>query len=437
MNKRLSFVLAILFFARTFFSEIPLAPNLSLSPSIESSAGFLIYETGNESWFHTEKFNARLNILSDKKEEQSAVSMEARYLYGKSDRTDLNGKLHFGSAKFAFEKEFFKIRAGGGIFGIPQNFCILKDKPRFILNDSRGFFATTGGNIKFNFFDNDWNIDADFVFGRANVASGDMYYFYGRADDFLLFGGKAAINAPFGISFFTLAGNLEFNLKTDKNKRVGNLDASICAFYLAKEFHFRLADYFSIKPFAGYAQLSANGSAWLTSVNQTYFLFPFKYAGGNFDGKIHFISAGLSFDIKKGGFAFSLDFIYLASIKNSISGIYAYQFKKSVFFDGSSDIGCIQFPDTAGSHIFAGIMEASYKFNLHKNFVPTIKISKIFAAAILNEETKNFMNGDSSYTTATVPSSQPYANSDNSSSIMEMIKSALLSGTYVSIKIDF
>ena len=82
-------------------------------------------------------------------------------------------------------------------------------------------------------------------------------------------------------------------------------------------------------------------------------------------------------------------------------------------------------------------MEASYKFNLHKNFVPTIKISKIFAAAILNEETKNFMNGKSTYTTATVPSSQPYANSDNSSSIMEMIKSTLLSGTYVSIKIDF
>ncbi len=408
MNKRLSFVLAILFFARTFFSEIPLAPNLSLSPSIESSAGFLIYETGNESWFHTEKFNAKLNILSDKKEEQSAVSMEARYLYEKSDRTDFNGKLHFGSAKFAFEKDFLKIRAGGGIFGIPKNFCILNEKPRFILNDSRGFFSTTGGNIKCNFFDNDWNIYAEFVFGRANVASGDMYYFYGRADDFLLFGGKAAINAPFGISFFTLAGNLEFNLKTD-----------------------------TIKPFAGYAQLSANGSAWLTSVNQTYFLFPFKYAGGNFDGKIHFISAGLSFDIKKGGFAFSLDFIYLASIKNSISGIYEYQFKKSVFFDGSSDIGGIQFPDTAGSHIFAGIMEASYKFNLHKNFVPTIKISKIFAAAILNEETKNFMNGKSSYTTATVPSSQPYANSDNSSSIMEMIKSALLSGTYVSIKIDF
>lgn len=436
MKKHFIIVLALFFCAGTIFSEIALSPNLSIAPSIESRVGFLLYETDNASWFHTERVNTDIHIHSEQPKKRCVVSMGARYLYGISDRTDINGSLHLGSVNAAFSKKFFQVRASFSALRVPHELKILSGEPRLILNDSSAIFPSLGGKIKFHLFDKEWNLDGDFLFGKANVASGDLYYLYGRPNNLLLLGGKTVINAPYGISFLSLGGRLFTDLSTDKNINAANFNISICAFYFAKEFHFPLADCFSIKPFAGYVQLSANGSTWLTPANQTYSLFPFKYVGGDFDGKIHFLSAGLSFDIKKGGFAFSLDFVYLACIKNTLSGRYAYQFKKNIFFDGSSDEAAIPFPNTAATHFFAGVMEASYRFNIHKNFIPTIKITKMIAAAILNQETDDFINGTDSSTYSTVSDPQ-ITISDSGPSTAEIIKRALLSGTSVAIKIEF
>ena len=261
-----------------------------------------------------------------------------------------------------------------------------------------------------------------------------MYYFYGRPDNFILAGGKTTITAPYGISFFSLAGNLSADLDTDTDIDVGNLKNSLCAFYLAKEFQIEVADYFSIKPFVGYAFFSSNGSILLTPANQTYSLFPFKHVGGDYDVQMHFLSTGFSLGIKKGGFSFSFDFLYLVCIQNNNSGKYSYQFKKNLFFDGSSGKDDIHFPNMAGSHIFAGVMEASYRFNTLRHFVPTIKITKIIVAAILSPEAIDFLSeASSSY--STVSDSSPTNSEDPSFS--EIIKRALLSGTSIAIKIEF
>ena len=438
MKKRLFTVLALFLCAGTAFSQIALGSALALSPSIESRAGFLLYESDNASWFHTERFDASLAINSENPKKRRAFSIGGRYLYANSDRADLNGALRLGYADTAFESGFFKVRAGGGAFAIPDELKILSGTPRFSVADSSGLFAWTGGKADFRLFEKDWNISADFLFGKANVASGDMYYFYGRPDNFLLFGGKASVAAPFGISFFALAGGLFVDVNTSEDASVGSLSASLCAFYLAKEFELPLADGFSIKPFAGYARLRANGSGWLTSATQTYSFFPYRYVGGGFDEEAHFVSAGTSFFVKKGGFKFTLDFVYLFCFQNNYSGSYAYQYKKSIFFNGSSDTGSLDMPDVAGSHLFAGIMEASYRFKVHKHFVPTIKLTKMIAAAILSQDTLDFLDGaSSSYSTVSVPPSSPAASSSGGSSTMETIKSALLSGTSVSVKIEF
>ena len=435
MKYRLIVVLALFLNAGTIFSEIALGPDLSLAPSIESRAGFLLYETDNASWFHTERLSTGLSICSNQPKKRCDISLGARCLNANSDRTDFNGALHFGLVDAAFSKSFFEVRARFGAFKIPRALKILSGEPRFSLNDSGGLFASTGGTIKFHLFDKEWKAGADFVFAKANVASGDLYYFYGRPDNFLLFGGKAEFEAPFGISFFALGGALSADLTTNDDIGVGNLAASLCALYLAKKFQLPVADCFYIKPFAGYVRLSANGSAWLTPANQTYPLFPFKYAGGDFDSQMHFLSAGFSFDVKKGGFEFSLDFVYLACVKSEFSGKYAYKFKNNLFFDGNSGADAIFFPDTAGSHLFAGIMEASYRFNIHKHFIPTIKLTKVIAAAILNDETIDFINGAfSSYSTVSGPSSP---SSSSGPSTTEIIARALLSGTSLAVKIEF
>lgn len=435
MKKRLLAVLALLFSVGTAFSEINLAPKLSLCSSIESQFGFLLYETNNSSWFHTEKLDAELFVNSDYPQERHSISLGAQYLYGKSDRTDFNANLHFGSINTIFSKDVYQVKLGFSAFSVPNSIQILNGKPRFILKDSNGIFGVIGGKVKMYLFEKEWSVSADFLFGNANVASGDMYYFYGKPNNFVLFGGKSIITAPYEISLFLMGGALSIDLDTNENTKLGNIDASIFALFLAKEIQFQLADFFSIMPFVGYAHLYANGSAKLTSANQTYSLFPFKYIGGCFDEEMHFLSAGTSFIIRKGGFNFSLNFLYLFCVKNNNSGSYSYQYKKNLFFDGSSDAGELFLPDAAGSHIFAGILEASYKFSVHKHFMPTIKITKIIAAAILSPETFDFINGAfSSYSNVSGPSSE---NFNTSPSTGEIVKRALLSGTCISVRIDF
>ena len=362
------------------------------------------------------------------------LSVGGRYLYGKSNRSECNGVMHFGSGDISFTRDFYQVRAGFGAFTFLDEVQILRGKPRFFLYDSHGIFATAGGELNFSLFDQEWKISTDLFFGHGRVENGDMYYFYGRPDNFFIFGGRANLSAPYGFSLFTLGGNLSLDMSTQTNTIVGDCNATLAAFFLAKEFLLPVADTFSIIPFAGYVYLSAYGKTWLSSENQTYALFPYKFVGGHFDEDIHFFSVGNSLAIKKGGCNFSVDFLYLFCFRNTASGEYAYQFKKNLFYDGSAENGNLPLPDTAGIHIFAGNIEISYRFAVHKHLTPTIRLSKMIAAAILNQATTDFLHtAFSSYSTVT--SSAASDSSADESHTAETIKKALLSGTSLSIKI--
>ena len=435
MRKSILIVLALLLNARTIFSEIILTPDMSLSSSIESRFGFLLYETDNNSYFHSGHFNADLLVHSKKPQDQCNILVDVRYLYGNSDRSDFDGTLHFGSINTAFSKKSFQIRMGFGTFKFPETTQILSEKPCFKFNNIDGYFLTIGGMFRFNFNDKDWKVSADLLFGKADIANGDMYYFYGRPDNFVLFAGKTTVTGPYGISIISFGGNLSESITTNERISVGNDEISIFAFYLSKKIQFSLADYFSIIPFAGYVYLSSTGTVLLTTANQTYSLFPFKYVGGNYDIQMHFLSTGISFSVRKGGFNFKFDFFYLVCIENKASGRYSYKFKKNILFDGESGDDKILFPNTVGTHIFAGMIEASYSFNTLKHIVPTVKITKVIAAAILTKETTDFLNGvSSSHSTVSETSA---SSSDNDLPASELIKRALLSGTSVAIKIEF
>ncbi len=429
--KRCFLIVPVLFVcAGTIFSEITFSPDISLSPSLDSRFGFLLYENDNLSWFHTERLDATL------KARDNTFSLGGRYLYGKSPHALCNGNMHAGSADFTFSRDFYTVRAGFGAFTFPDAIQVLKGKPKFSLKDSGGFFATTGGTLDFSLFGKEWSIAADFLFSKANVESGDMYYFYGNPDSLFLFGGKSSLFMPYGFELFGFGGYFSTELNTSKKTTVGNLYAHMISFFVAKSFSVSLLDSFSVKPYVGYVYLSATGDTMLTSKNQTYSLFPYKYIGGEFDEGMHFISLGNSFALKKGGFDFSLDFLWLFCVKNTASGTYTYLFKENLFFDGSSDSGNLPLPDTGGIHIFAGIAEVSYRFSVHKHFVPTLRLTKMIAAAILNKETTDFLHSAfSTYSTVSTPSSG--SSSDDSSFDTEMLKKALLSGTSISLKIEF
>ena len=429
MKKCFLIVPVFVFCAGTIFSEIALSPAILLSPSIDSRFGFLLYEKDASSWFHTERLDAVL------KTPVGSFSLGGRYLYGDSPHALCSGSLHAGSVDFAFSRNFYTVRAGGGAFSFPDTIQVISREATFKVQDFDGLFATLGGTIDFCLCNEEWSVTTDILFGKAGIKSGDMYYFYGNPDHFFLFGGKTTLSMPYGFTLFGFGGVFSADLHTDKNQTVGKLDAGIASAFAAKTFLFPLLDVFSVKPFVGYVYLSVAGDTMLTSASQTYALFPYKYIGGEFTEGIHFLSVGNSFALNKGGFAFSLDFLWLFCFKNTTSGTYLYQFKKNIFFDGSSDSGNLPLPDTTGIHIFAGIAEVSYKLVVHKHFSPTVRLTKMIAATILNQKTSDFLHtAFSSYSTVSSPT--PDDSSNASSFGTEMLKRILLSGTSVSVKIE-
>ena len=426
MKKCFLTVPALFFLAGTVFSEISLSPGLSLSAAIDSRTGLLFYEKGGSSGFLMETMDA------DLKTKDCCLSLGGRYLYGKSPHNVLKGSLSAADLKLSFSKDFYTLRAGGGSFSLPGALKILGGKPRFNLDDTVGFFLTMGATADFYFLDERWSLAADGLFGKAGAESGDMYYFYGKPDKALLLGGRAKLSSPLGFELLGFGGCLGADLETDKAVTIGKSDARLGSLFLAKTFSFPCLDLFSLKPFAGYAYLSLSGNALLTAESQTYALFPYRRVGGDFSEEAHFISLGSSLDIKKGGFGFSLDFLWLFCVKCRSLCSYEYMFKKNIFFDGSSDSGSISLPDLAGLHIFAGMAEASYTFSSCKHLSPTLRLTKMLAAAVINQETRDFFSSAfSSYSTVTSPSPE---NSSGKAS-PDTLKRALLSGTSLSLKI--
>lgn len=427
MKKVLFAALILLSLIRAAFSEIKFSPDFSISPSIDSRFGYLFYTPSSSSYFHTE----RLEV--DTKTKVGEFKIGGCYIYGNSDRAMLNGKLEYGSADFEFKRNFYAVRYSFSSFSFPGELKIFDEIPRFSLNDGCGKFMSFGGDINFSLFDTDLKFSTDFIFGKANVQKGDLYYFYGKPDNLVLFGGKTQLKLPYGFEFFTLGGKLTFDIDTNEGINVGESKLQLLSAFLAKEFYLPVRDEFMIKPFLGYAYLSLNGNAYLTSSTQKYLLFPYKFAGGNIDEKFNFVSLGNSLEFKRGGLCFTLDLIYFYCMKNYASGDYAYKYKKSIFFDGSSDNGPLNLPDATGMHVFAGITEISYKFNIHKNFIPTLRLTKMVAATILNQSTKDFLNAAfSSYSTVGSASESLASAEDN-----DTLKKALLSGTSISLRIDF
>ena len=423
MQKLFFAVPAFILFAGTIFSET------TFSPSLDFRSGILMYEAGRSSFFHTARFDA------DFDSEEIAYSLGARYLYGKFPHSVFCGNVHAGSVDFSFTRDFYSVRAGGGAFSFPDEVRVLNGKPHFILSGLSGFGVTLGGTVDFFILKKKFKLDADFFWGKSNVDSGDMYYFYGKPTEAILWGGKTMVSIPHDFELFFIGGSFSMDLDTAKNISVGEFGASVCALLVARKFELSCLDAFSIKPFFGYAYFSAFGDASLTSESQTYSFFPYKHVGGNFEGNLHFISAGNFLEFKKNGWGFSFNLIWLFCFGNSIFGEYSYQFKKNLFFDGSSDGGNLPLPDASGTHLFAGKMEVSYKFLVGKNFSPTVRVTKTVGAVVLNREVKDFLaTASSSYSTV---SSSSADSSTDSSSTSEILKKALLSGTSISLKINF
>lgn len=410
-------------FALSFliFSTFAIYGEVSFSPSVFSRIGYLLYSKDSSSrYFYG-------GVDCDVESDFGKFNVEGVFLNGKSDRKQFNGNLDFGSVFVGFENNRFSANSRISSFNFPDELKILDGKPSFKIFDSKGFLWNFGGRYAIN---SDFCLKANFLLANANSNSGDLYFFYGKPDELFLFGGKISIEIPLDFEIHSIFGKMDFELQTNESINIGDLDSNLISLFLSKKFCFNIGSESHTKIYLGYMHLDLLGNCFVSNNTQTYALFPYKYAEGNISETLHFLSMGNSFYYRKRNFNIGFDFFYFLCTKNDFNGEYKYQYKKSLFFDGSSGGKKLSLPNVEFCHIFAGDFNISYKFEIAKHFQPTLEFNKVIAGGILNNDTKKFLN-------STFSSKSTISSDSNSNSIFNDIMKILLAGSSIYLKVKF
>lgn len=185
-----------------------------------------------------------------------------------------------------------------------------------------------------------------FSFFTAESKKGDFYWFYGNVEN--------PYTGQYGAEF--LYKNHEFN-------------GSFCAgtVHILNNENFRLVDatynLFSVlyrqtwyatramfKPYSGCAFFFGDFNGALTSENQLYFLYPYKYYKVHGDIQAFAVLAGILFEYRRNSFLFSLDCNSIFFCSQTGSYDVKWRYKKNILFDGSSgsDSGNIDFMNKTG-----------------------------------------------------------------------------------------
>lgn len=236
------------------------------------------------------------------------------------------------------------------------------------------------GKIAVPFYINEFSVKPYFGFFSGNSEKGDFYWFYGNVEN--PFSGAYGIQLSFRnhqLDACFVTGKIYVMNNNDEKLVEAAENLFVCAYRQLWK-----TSFWKFKPYAGVAFFYGDFNGSLTDVNQSYFLYPYKYykVNGVFEAAV--LLNGLFFEYEKCKFSFSMDF-------NSIffafqSGKYdtAWKYKKNIFFSGSSgkDSGNIDFLNLAG--LVSADFKAKYCIPLNfadldlflsKNFIVPFKIS--------------------------------------------------------------
>ena len=185
-----------------------------------------------------------------------------------------------------------------------------------------------------------------FSFLTAETKKGDFYWFYGNVEN--------PYTGQYGVQF--LYKNHEFNgifcagtVHILNNEDFRLVDASYNLFsVLYRQTWYACRAMF--KPYSGCAFFFGNFNGALTSENQLYFLYPYKYYKVHGDIKAFAVLAGILFEYHRNSFLFSLDCNSIFFANQNGSYDVKWRYKKNIFFDGSSgsDFGNIDFMNMTG-----------------------------------------------------------------------------------------
>lgn len=398
---------------------------------------------------------------SENQKERNFLVASGGFLTAKPDLSQLTLDFYSGWGGAGISTEKLELSVGSFGANLPGETKILNKKPRFTLKDGKfsGVFSSASYHFK-----EDFSISLSMIAANGGFDWGDLYYFYGHPQKSKIYGGKILLEFPFKIDVFAIGGSVEFKLKadnTDAAANLGNAGANLGIFGVKKRFlgekkernwwrnlqKTRPLNHHTLDVGALFAYADYFGSLSATPETQTYFFFPYKKIYAHANGEIFAAGGGLSYKYSRASFEGLANAFYIHCFSNPSSANYYYHYKKNLFFDGSSESSNYELADLKNCGFFAGQISLSYDFKnlLHlKKTRPVLKLSRIFAIPVLTDELRGKINktSSSSASSATSASSSGFISSSSDGGLsvsksLDRLKTIFLSGTVLSLKIEF
>lgn len=231
----------------------------------------------------------------------------------------------------------------------------------------------------------------------------------------------AGINAGYK-NFEALAAGAKIDVEIN-NPDSENLAKSkpiIWAGALAYNFRTRENE-ISFKPFVGGLFFKAEFNAMLTSQNQGYFFFPYKYYEGSGNINASILIAGTQFNFARNNFSLKSDLLFAFALSQNGLWKSNYSEKKNFIMNGESgtNSGDLGFFDKSG--LIALNIDANYKFSLSRRYKKSVEfgIKKAFFIPIGKNPLKNDDDQNLYIPTQTPPPSPDTENSSDQNQTAE------------------
>ena len=366
----------------------------------------------------------------------SKLSASGGFLGAKPDLSKFEGKFYSGYAEIKIGLKKLDFSAGAFGVNIPGKTKILNGKPRFILEngDFAGFYTSV------NYcFSKSIKLSSELFAGKGGFDWGDLYYFFGHPENIKFVFEKTEFLLPYGFDFSFFGGKIKAKIQADNTEIKEKLGTGSGNFIglkaekdiLGSETKIDFRHFLSIKLFYCYAEIF--GSVLATSEPQDSFFFPYERIYGHLNDKFYVAGLGFSYEYKRSSLKVRLDTDYFHCFANEPDANYSYKYKKNIFFDGSAASKDFDFADFTNCGFFAGKLSVSYNAKTIlklKRVEPELRLSRLFVLPLLTDTAKN---GLKTKLSSSANSSLGLSSSKN----LQKIKTILLSGTILSLKIKY
>lgn len=380
----------------------------------------------------------------------SCLVASGGFFCAKPDLSRLNADFYsgWGKAGVAAQRFDFSVSCFGA--SLPGETKILSKKPRFVLKD--GDFLGASSSLTFR-FSQDISVAISVLAATGGFGWGDLYYFYSHPKKTDIYAGFLSASLPFKTDIFGLCASLEFKLAADNTEvsaNLGHAGGNLAVFGAQKRFLGekdeklrwlslskppRSQNRHTLDALALFAYLDYFGSVLATSETQDYFFFPYEKVRGHAEGKLFAAGGGFSYKYERPALKAGIDAVYLHCFYNPSSADYSYKYKKNILFDGASGASGFDIADFSSCGILAGKVSLSYSFKKLlrlKKASPELKAARIFVLPVLTDSARSSLHFSSS------ASSSSFSNAGLSSSkVFSRLKTVLLAGTVLSLKVEY